>query len=64
MARPCSFKKNDKVGMTRGDSGAIDPKFIGMVETVQGPTEPGYYDCYYVVRREDGSTFKASERDL
>jgi hypothetical protein len=63
MARPCVFKQSDKVGMT-GTSGAIDPKFIGTVEAVQGPTEPGYYECYYVVRREDGTTFKAAERDL
>jgi hypothetical protein len=62
---PCEFKVGDKVGMPRGD-GSLDPLYTGTVEKVQfnGPPDGGYYDCHYVARRPDGSSFIAPEIKL
>jgi hypothetical protein len=68
MARPCSFKVGDKVGMKRGDGSTVHPEFTGTVQNVHGGANPsersGFYDCRYVVRRDDGSSFEAGENDL
>ena len=62
VGTPCEFKVGDTVGMVHGD-GSLDPKYTGTVKRVhlKGPPDGGYYDCHYVVRRPDASSFSASE---
>jgi hypothetical protein len=62
---PFSFHKGERVALRRNDASA-DPEMRGLI--VDGHCEyengGGWYEDDYIVRREDGSTFRAGHLDL